>query len=114
MSTQDLAPSWNPGAQRRKFITVTLQRLSICPCGYAVLDDAIQIGAQYQIDINSRRKGFTYECGNCSRRQDNIEVVDGTQRLQRSRPVAPLPYALFEVADSTSTANSRAPQSDKP
>ena len=77
-------------------ITVTLQRLSICPCGFSVLENIIPIGAQYQIDINSRRKGFTYICGGCSRRQDNVEVVDATQRLQRSRTLAPLPYALFE------------------
>ena len=83
---------------QRQLVTVKLRRLSICLCGFPVLDDAIPLGAEYQIDLNSRRKGFHYRCGGCSREYDNVEVVDATQRLHRSRPIAPLPYGLFEVA----------------
>jgi hypothetical protein len=90
--------------------TVTLQRLSICLCGHSVLRDEIRLGAEYQIDPSSRRGGFVYGCGSCGAVQI-VEVVNATQRLFPSRPSAPLPYALFEVAaESTSAADSRAPQ----
>src|ERR1700678_1905537 len=96
MSTSNPAPSWGTGAARRRMITVQLRRLSICPCGFGVLRDEIRIGAEYRIDIASLRSGFRYICGGCSRRLENVRVVDATQRIFPERPLAPLPVGLFE------------------
>ena len=78
---------------RPRVETVTLKRLSICPCGFPVLHDHIRVGVEYQIAADSKRGGFHYVCGGCGREQDNVEVV---YVLQRTVPgFAPLPWALF-------------------
>jgi hypothetical protein len=83
--------------ERRNLVTVELKRRSICPCGFGVLKDEIQIGVRYRIDMNSRRRGFTYVCGGCSRVHENVEVVDATQLLNPCWFLAPLPYGLFST-----------------
>jgi len=86
-------------------LTVTLQRLSICDCGFAVLDESIRLGTEYQIEPSSRRSGFFYRCGGCGTTQLNVEVVNASQILKPSAPMAPLPYLLF-----VGTANARPPE----
>lgn len=77
---------------------VKLQRLSICPCGYSVLDDSIVVGAEYDIDRRTLRGGFVYKCGQCGRVQADVQCVTASQRLRPDRPAAPLPYGLFSLA----------------
>lgn len=72
---------------------MSLARLSICPCGYGVLLDSIQIGAVYQCDINTLRNGYVYRCGRCGTIQRDVEVIDCAQRTQPG--IKPMPYALF-------------------
>jgi hypothetical protein len=74
--------------------TAELKRLAICPCGFTVLKDTIQLGKKFVIDESTiRRDGFNYFCGGCNTWIKDIEVVDAEQS---GRPeMAPLPYALF-------------------
>lgn len=71
-----------------------LRRLSICPCGFGVLDDGIPVGTMYQVDRGSLRSGWTYFCGGC-RRMRKIRVVDASSVLSSAAPLRPLPLELF-------------------
>jgi hypothetical protein len=74
---------------------MALQSLSICPCGFAVLDDSISIGTPYMVDLASIRKGFRYRCGRCGQAQGNVTVIDANQIIHPDAPPAPLPFDLF-------------------
>jgi hypothetical protein len=74
---------------------MAIQSLSICPCGYSVLDDRIELGAKYIVDLASTRGGFRYRCGKCGKSQDNVTVIDANQILKPDAAPAPLPYDLF-------------------
>ena len=72
-----------------------LLKLSICPCGYGVLVDSIQLGVKYRLNVDSIRGGFRYRCGRCGKTQDPVEVVDASQILNPDAPMRPLPAPLF-------------------
>lgn len=72
-----------------------LERLSICECGHAVLDDSIQVGTEYLVDLSSCRGGFRYGCGGCGRWQEDIVVVNASSILRPTAEPAPLPMGLF-------------------
>jgi len=52
---------------------VTLTNLSICPCGFPLLDETIQIGQEYDIDPNHRITA-TLTCGGCHQKHTLIAV----------------------------------------
>lgn len=79
--------------------TLPLKRLSICPCGFGVLKDEIQLGTLYRVDLDSRRTGALYRCGDCNFTQNDVEVVEVMQR--KAGTLAPLPWLLF-VPEQTS------------
>lgn len=76
--------------------TVTLKRLSICPCGYTVLQPEITLGTEYAVDRATIAEGFTYVCGGCGEVQQNIRGVKVSSVLNPEAPMRPLPLALFE------------------
>jgi hypothetical protein len=76
-------------------VVMPLKRLSICPCGYGVLVDGIQVGARYRLAMRTLRGGFSYRCGRCGGKQLNVRVVDCNSLLNPSDPMRPLPYGLF-------------------
>lgn len=43
-----------------------LKRLSLCPCGYTLLREDIQIGTIYEVDAANRTPG-RLTCGGCGR-----------------------------------------------
>lgn len=43
---------------------VKFARYSVCPCGFPILDEKIQIGTVYEIDYGRMMKG-TLTCGGC-------------------------------------------------
>lgn len=45
---------------------VCLARLSVCECGYPLLDEAIPLGTEYLID-EMRQTSVTLTCGGCKR-----------------------------------------------
>jgi hypothetical protein len=76
-----------------------LQHLSICPCGYSVLDDRITVGTRYTLDMATVSGGFRYFCGGCRKWHEGVTVVKASQVLHPERPMAMLPYGLFVLAD---------------
>ena len=73
-----------------------LVKLSVCGCGYGVLDDAIQLGTKYTVDLGSFNFGY-YRCGRCHKAQ-TIQIVLATQQLNPDRPMAYLPAGLFDLS----------------
>jgi hypothetical protein len=76
-----------------------LQRLSICPCGYSVLDDRITVGTRYTLDMATVCGGFRYFCGGCRTWHEMVTVVKASQVLHPEKPMAMLPYGLFVPSD---------------
>lgn len=76
-------------------VVAPLRRLSICSCGYGVLDDSIQVGVNYRLDLATEQRGYRYTCGRCGRTQYNLQVVNASQVLNPDMPFRPLPVALF-------------------
>jgi hypothetical protein len=81
-----------------RFTPMPLARLSICPCGFSVLKDEIQVGTVYMVDLSSIRSGFTYGCGGCKKFQTNVIVIDAAHRTPNDPTIMPLPWGLFEPA----------------
>lgn len=78
-----------------RFQRFPLAHLSICACGYGVLDDAIQLGTKYTLDLSSFKLG-TYRCGRCGTKQQ-VQIVLASQQLNPDRPFAYLPAKLFDL-----------------
>jgi hypothetical protein len=55
-----------PFAKGRKSINVKakFKKLSICRCGFPILDEAVPIGTIYEVDVN-RTEQMTVICGGC-------------------------------------------------
>jgi hypothetical protein len=73
---------------------VPLRRLSICPCGYAVLDDQITVGVKYRIQPDTKMEGFTYRCGHCGAAQ-TVACVMANSVLHPGDAPAWIPLDLF-------------------
>ena len=76
-----------------------LRRLSICPCGFPVLNEKIQLGTVYEVDPTVKQGGFSYFCGGCKAVQENVVCVNAAQILDPAHPWAPLPWDLFSEAN---------------
>jgi hypothetical protein len=79
-----------------KYEIKALRKLSICPCGFAVLDDSIQVGTKYRLYMESMSAHFRYRCGRCGKLQYGVAVVNANSVLHPDNPPAPIPYGLFE------------------
>jgi hypothetical protein len=77
-------------------IELILKRLSICRCGYGVLDDSIKLGTVYLGNPSTVKTVATYRCGKCGTLQRGVKTIDCSQVLHPDRAMAPLPYGLFE------------------
>lgn len=75
--------------------TVKLTKLSICPCGYAVLLESIHLGTEYVVDMDSIRGGFTYGCGGCGKIQPNVRVVNADSVTNHRAGLRPILAELF-------------------
>lgn len=72
-----------------------LKCLSICPCGFAVLDDSIKLDTEYDVDFSRSRLGFTYGCGGCGTVHTDVMVIAASSVLNPTALRAYLPVALF-------------------
>ena len=72
----------------------TLIKLSVCPCGFPILNKNIPLGTEYTIDLNLV-SDFTLICGGCGNafRLKGVYVQNRTQG-QRSRY---LPLEIFQT-----------------
>jgi hypothetical protein len=64
-------------------IRVRLAKLSICQCGFPLLDESIKLGTEYEVDQAKQAKKFIVICGGCHRQNlaDSVWVeARGTSR----------------------------------
>lgn len=73
--------------------TNRLKRLSICPCGFGLLNDGIAIGTKYVIDRNVSRQA-TMICGGCGNKQ-KVMCVPASSALNPDAPMMFLPVDIF-------------------
>ena len=79
---------------RRK--VVTLQRLSICSCGFPLLNEDIGVGAEYEINLDTlRQDGWNLTCGGCGTTHRNVATVLASQIIHPDARPARLPYSVF-------------------
>jgi len=70
-----------------------LVKLTICDCGYAVLDDSIRVGTEFVADMD-QRSTLSYFCGHCHGRQPHISCI-GVNSPKHPTSFRPLPLAMF-------------------
>lgn len=76
---------------------VTLERLSICDCGFPCLDDSIKLGTKYLIDTDiSVSEDYMFYCGGCHKTHYDVSVIQAGSILNPSALFAPLPNILFQ------------------
>jgi|HubBroStandDraft_2_1064218.scaffolds.fasta_scaffold1048483_2 hypothetical protein len=73
-----------------------LAKLTICPCGYSVLDDGIRIGQTYTVYPDTICGGYKYFCGGCKKVLTNVVVIKTDSILDPEEPPKFLPFGLFE------------------
>jgi hypothetical protein len=78
-------------------VTASVVRLTICKCGFPVLNESIGLGQEYIVDIETIRKGYQYFCGGCKTMLNDITVISASQTKREG--FAALPYDLFFVDD---------------
>ena len=74
-------------------------QLSICPCGEPVLNDDVEIGACYGVDLTTEKRGY-YRCGRCGCEQDSVPIVKASSRADFSASIGWLPLGLFQIEAS--------------
>ena len=82
-------------------VKTTLVKLSICECGFSVLDDSIKIGTVYTIYPITMRDQCTLICGGCGKVHKYVSVVDASQKLHPERPPMPLPLEIFDFQEES-------------
>jgi len=71
---------------------VKLKKLSICPCGFSVLDDSIPIGTEYTVHTDVTDT-FTFICGGCGKKHRIIGILVEPRGLGKA---GFLPKDIFE------------------
>lgn len=86
-----------------------LKRISVCRCGYSVLDESIHLETVYTVDLDSIRI-MRYHCGRCGQ-DTSVQAVLASQQLHPGRAMAYLPAGLFDLKSQTvQNANERKSQ----
>jgi hypothetical protein len=80
-------------------VKAKLVKLSICDCGYNMLNDEIPLGKMYTAFPQTRRWDFTFGCGNCGK----TRTVEALLVDQRSGLPGWLPCELFELDEAITT-----------
>jgi hypothetical protein len=73
---------------------VTLAKLSICPCGFFAVSEAVPIGVEYEIDPGETTATATWRCGGCGV-ESQIQAVFVTRRQGGKYMPGWMPAQLF-------------------
>lgn len=79
-----------------RLVPATLQKLSICPCGFPTLKTSILLGTRYKIDPSVRITA-TMICGGCSK-EISIDAVWVERRGDSEGGYLPASIFHFEAA----------------
>lgn len=75
-------------------VRVTLEKLSICDCGFPILIEAVPLGAEYFIDP-SQKTTMGMICGGCNKMHSSVPLVFVYPRTEDGYPGF-LPEEIFE------------------
>lgn len=78
-------------------VKVRVKEVGICPCGFRILCDHIEVGTEYVIHPETITNGYKLMCGGCKQWHHNITCVLVDQN--EFMPPAPLPLALFDLGE---------------
>lgn len=76
---------------------VTLDKRSICTCGFATIVEDVPLGSIYTIDESTMYSNFAYGCGGCGQLMHKVMCVKASQVLNPGAPMLYLPHALFST-----------------
>lgn len=76
---------------------VTLDKRSICTCGFATIVEDVPLGSIYTIDEGTMHSNFAYGCGGCGKFMHKVTCVKASQVLNPGAPMLYLPRALFST-----------------
>ena len=79
-------------------VRVRIKEVGICPCGFRILCDHIEVGAEYVIHPDTITNGYKLMCGGCGQWHLNVTCVFVDQDGMYLPP-APLPLALFDLGE---------------
>ena len=80
-------------------VKVRLKELGICPCGFSVVCDHIELGTEYTIHPETIVSGYKFVCGGCGQILHNVTCVLVDDRHSPLFAPAPLPLALFDLGE---------------
>ena len=75
--------------------SATLAKLSVCGCGFPLLNESIPIGTEYELDLK-RRMCVALICGGCGKTMRGLDAVFVHSRVHGQRDGF-LPIEVFEV-----------------
>lgn len=93
--------NFGPGqAHPIKTAKTKLTKLSICPCGFSLLNDDITLGTEYLIYPESidPNRAFVLGCGGCGRRLRGVGSLMAKSVLNPSADAQLLPLEVFEIS----------------
>lgn len=80
-------------------VKVKLERLSICHCGFTLLNDGIPLGKEYTIWPSLQEK-VEFICGGCGRAWEVMAVYTGSKNHGGYMPIM-----VFQKDESVALAN---------
>jgi hypothetical protein len=80
---------------------VKLERLSLCKCGFPLLNESIKLGTEYTIWPMATGPVFEWICGGCRKVNRQEVCVLASQVLHPNLPPAYLPAVLFRPVKRT-------------
>lgn len=80
-------------------VTTTLVKLSLCPCGHALLRDEIELGAEYTVYPATviREELFMLLCGGCGGKTVGYGQILANSRHNPAADPTPLPIEIFAI-----------------
>lgn len=76
-----------------------LARLSVCDCGFPLLDTNIPLGTEYELDLTLRHP-LSLLCGGCNKTTNGLDGVFVHERQPGQRP-GYLPIVGFELVETS-------------
>lgn len=84
-----------------KIAITKLVKLSICPCGYSLLHEDIQLGTEYTVypEASDPEHPFVLICGGCGQPSQGKGYILARSTRNPDAEPGPLPLELFEIGN---------------
>lgn len=83
-------------------VKTKLVKLSLCPCGYGLLRDTIELGTEYLVypDTCDPEEAYTLICGGCGYKSVGVGRIYANSVHNPAAPPTPLPLEIFEISNN--------------